>query len=67
MEICSKQEAQKVSDEKRIYVRKSQEKIFWKIKHGNKSFVKKSQFSEVLEQNVTGKKFKVLDSCDFFP
>ena len=41
-----------------IYVRKSLKKItFLRKKPGNKNFGKKSQFSEVLGQNVTGKKF----------
>jgi len=40
----------------RIYIRKSQEKNLWKKKPGNRNVGTKSQFSEVLGQNVTGNK-----------
>ena len=49
---------------KRIYVRKSPKKIFWKKNLEIKTLVKVSEFSEVLGQNVTGNKvlsFRLLE------
>ena len=44
------------NDYVRIYVRKSQEKSFWKKNLEVKTLGEKSQFSEVRGQNVTGNK-----------
>jgi len=42
-------------------------KSFWKKTLEIKKLVKKSQFSEVLGQNVNRNKVLSLDSWDFFP
>ena len=54
--VFEKKPVEKYSTLVRIYIRKSQEKNLWKKKPGNRNVGTKSQFSEVLGQNVTGNK-----------
>ena len=50
-----------------IYVRKSREKKCLEKKPGNKNFGKKSEFSQVLEKNVTGNKVLCFGFLGLFP